>query len=257
MTSLTEPIVVIGLGQMGRTFAGAFLRSGRSVVPVNRGDDPGAIAAAVPDPELALVAVGEADLHPTLDALPNAWRDRVGLLQNELLPRDWEAHAIADPTVAVVWFERKATTPITPIVSTPVFGPATGLVVDALSSIGLPAHAGGDLMYELIRKNLYILVANIAGLETGGTVGELWAEHRPLAEAVAADVLDIQDALTGTSHERAPLLEALEHDFQADPEHGTRGRSAPGRLQRALEHAAAAGLAVPTLHAIARDHLDS
>jgi len=35
-----------------------------------------------------------------------------------------------------------------------------------------------ELLYELVRKNLYILTINIAGLKTGGTVGELWGKHR-------------------------------------------------------------------------------
>ena len=40
--------------------------------------------------------------------MPESWRDRVGLVQNELLPPDWEVHGIVDPTVVAVWFMKKA-----------------------------------------------------------------------------------------------------------------------------------------------------
>ena len=32
-------VIIIGLGQLGRVFAGGLLRAGCSVIPVNRGDD--------------------------------------------------------------------------------------------------------------------------------------------------------------------------------------------------------------------------
>ncbi len=58
-------VVVVGLGQLGRLFAGCLLRSGHAVIPVNRGDDVEEIAAAHPAPALVLLAVGEADLSGT------------------------------------------------------------------------------------------------------------------------------------------------------------------------------------------------
>jgi hypothetical protein len=42
--------------------------------------------------------------------------------------------------------------------------------------------------------------------------------------------------------------------FQADPRHGTVGRTARERLARALERARAAALPTPELDAIARAH---
>ena len=48
--------------------------------------------------------VADGDLHPVLEQIPQAWRDRLGLLQNELLPRDWQAHQLINPTVISVWF---------------------------------------------------------------------------------------------------------------------------------------------------------
>ncbi|HWR76163.1 MAG TPA: hypothetical protein VN283_03005, partial [Thiobacillus sp.] len=95
-------VIIIGLGQLGRVFAGGLLRTGHTVVPVNRGDDLFTVANAHPDPALVLVAVAENDLHTVLAAMPGAWRPHVALIQNELLPRDWEKYRYTDPTVISV-----------------------------------------------------------------------------------------------------------------------------------------------------------
>ena len=98
---------MIGLGEMGGVFSRALLRSGHPVYPAVRGTDLSDLARQVPDPSLVLITVGESDLQPVLEALPEPWRGATGMLQNELLPRDWTPHGITDPTVAVVWFEKK------------------------------------------------------------------------------------------------------------------------------------------------------
>jgi ketopantoate reductase len=247
-------IVIIGLGQLGRVFASGFLRTGYTVVPVNRGDDLSHAAARVPDPALVLVGVAEADLYPALSALPPAWLGRVGLIQNELLPRDWEAHRIANPTVASVWFEKKKGMDAKPLIATPVHGPAGELLVAALQAIEIPARLvepPDEFLYELVRKNVYILTTNTAGLQTGGTVGELWSQHRMLATEVANEVMDIQDWLTGQKHDRERLLRGMVEAFEADPQHACRGRTAADRLRRNLGFADQAGLPVPKLREIA------
>ena len=247
-------VVVVGLGQLGRVFAGGLLRGGHPVVPVNRGDGMEEIAARHPAPALVLVAVGEADLRNVLAALPDTWQSRVGLIQNELLPRDWQARGIADPTVVSVWFEKKKGIDAKPLIASPVAGPQAALLATALQGIDLPARVvapGDELLYELVRKNVYILTTNLAGLATGGTVGELWDKHEDFAREVARDVTDIQDVLTGRAHDRERLIAGMLEAFAADPQHLCTGRSAPARLVRALQHADAAGLAVPTLRALA------
>ena len=191
-------IVIIGMGEMGGVFGRAFLRAGHPVIPVTRRSSTDSIASEYPDPELALVAVGEADLDQVLDGLPDAWRNKAGLLQNELLPSTWESRRVSDPTVIVVWFEKKAGRPVKVIQPSPVFGPATALVVDALATLEIPTTvpaSAEEATLSLVAKNLYILVSNIAGLVTGGSVGELWDAHRELAMSVASDVLDVQEAL--------------------------------------------------------------
>lgn len=247
-------VVIIGLGQLGRVFAGGLLRTGCQIVPVNRNDDMQQIAAANPQPHCVLVAVAEPDLHPVLAALPTSWRDRVALIQNELLPRDWEAHQISNPTIASVWFEKKQGADAKPLIPTPVHGPQAQLFCAALSAIDIPARSvesADQLLYELVRKNLYILTTNIAGIETGGNVGDLWAKHRSLAMEIADEVVDIQDWLTGRPHDRAKLLDGMIEAIEADPQHSCCGRSAPDRLQRNLGFANQADLSVPKLREIA------
>jgi hypothetical protein len=247
-------IIIIGLGQLGRVFAGGFLRSGHRVAPVNRGDDLLGVAHAHPDPALVLVAVAENDLHNVLAALPEAWRPRAALIQNELLPRDWRAHGYADPTVISVWFEKKKGIDARPLIASPVAGAGAALLCRALGAIDLPCREvaiGDELLFELVRKNVYILTTNIAGLKTGGTVAQLWARHEDFARRVANEVMDIQDALTGIAHDRTRLIAGMLEAFDGDPAHGCTGRSAPARLARALGHADEFGLSVPTLRSLA------
>jgi ketopantoate reductase len=246
-----DDVVVIGLGELGGVFAHGLLRTGHRVIPVRRADDPKVVAQHVPDPALVAITVGEDDLTPALQTLPARWHASVLLVQNELLPRAW-APLDAVPTVAVVWFEKKKTTPIVPILPTPVAGPRAALVVDALRALDVPAVAIDDeaLPAALVSKNLYILTANLAGLVHGGTVGELWTTHRAHAEAVAREVLELQSALLGAPVDVDARLADLGRAIEADPKHGARGRTAPARLARALRHAEELGVDVPTLRAL-------
>ena len=96
---MKKPVVIIGIGEIGGVFARGLLRSGYPLVPVNRSDDIQQIAAQYPDPEAVLLTVAETDLYQSLVTLPSLWRDRLCMVQNELLPRDWQEHDIQSPTV--------------------------------------------------------------------------------------------------------------------------------------------------------------
>lgn len=248
-----QPAIVVGMGEMGSSFARGLLRSGHPVIPVLRNSDTDEVAKRTPSPAVTLVTVGEADLNYALRTLPKQWRDSVVLVQNELLPRNWLAHGYENPTVAAVWFEKKPGRVEKVIIPTPVYGPNAALMVESLATIDVAAvelATAADLLYELVRKNMYILTANIGGLLTGGTVHDLWYKHRELAEEVAAEILPIQEWLTGQTLDRDALVAGMVETFDADPDHGATGRSAPARLARALSHAGDAGLAVPRLRAI-------
>jgi hypothetical protein len=251
---MNAPVVLIGVGEMGGVFARGLLRLGHPLYPVTRATPMEDVAAAVPRPLLTLVAVAEADLPSVLADLPDTWRDRAGLLQNELLPGDWSS--LAEPTVISVWFEKKTGQDAKVIIPSPVFGPRAELLADALSVIDVPARllaSPEQLLFELVVKNLYILVTNIAGLRVGGTVAELWDRHRDFASAVVEDVIVLQEALSGRAFDRHALIEAMLEAFRGDPEHRCMGRSAPARLARALAHAKAHGLHLPVLVELARE----
>ena len=250
---MNEPVIVIGIGEMGGVFTRGLLRTGHPVYPVTRQTDMNEMAKAIPDPFFVLVAVGENDLHPTLEKIPANWRNNIGLLQNELLPRDWQAHDLKDPTVVSVWFEKKKGQDYKVLVPSPVYGPRAGVLEDALTSLDIPSwelKSAQELEFELVRKNVYILTTNISGLVIGGTVDDLWHKNEALAREVANEVMDIQEWLTGNKHDREKLIEGMVEGIKGDLEHKCMGRSAPGRLARAIGHADEAGLAVPKLHEI-------
>jgi len=255
---MLDPIVVIGIGEMGGVFTRGLLRLGHPVFPVTRGTDMEQLAKAITAPALVLVAVGEADLHPTLEGIPSQWRDRLGLLQNELLPRDWQAHDIQGPTVVSVWFEKKKGQDFKVLIPSPVYGPAAKILEDALGKLEIPAwevDSEAAMSFELVRKNVYILTTNICGLEIDGSVEDLWYHNEALAREVANEVIDIQEWLTGQSYDREKLIQGMVEGIQGDLEHKNMGRSAPARLARTLLFADEAGLEVPKLRQIQRDYV--
>ena len=251
---MNDPVIIIGLGEMGGVFARGFLRCGHPVYPVTRATDSGALATQLATPALVLVAVAEHDLHAVIESLPDTWRERIALLQNELLPADWERYGYTDPTVISVWFEKKKGRDARVIIPSPAFGPNAGLLENALGCIDIPVSVldnADQLLFELVRKNVYILTTNIAGLKTGGNVGQLWSEHQPFAREVAGEVIALQEKLVGHSLDRDALIAGMIEAFNGDTEHQCMGRSAPARLQRALELAKRYGVDTPALHAIA------
>lgn len=250
---MKNPVVIVGLGEIGGVFARGILKTGYSVCPIGRGTDLTKAHQEIPEPYAVFVCVGENDLHQVLEKIPGSWRDRLILVQNELLPRDWEVHGIKNPTVVSVWFEKKHPQDYKVLIPSPVFGPQAALVADALSSLNISCRILQNeekLLFELVLKNLYILTINIAGLKTGGTVSELWVKHKTFASEVANDVLDIQFSLIGKELNRVKLIEAMLGAFDADPAHKCMGRSAPVRLKRVIAQADEAALAVKTLRAI-------
>ncbi|MBO1926028.1 hypothetical protein J3998_00430 [Thiomicrorhabdus sp. 6S2-11] len=252
---MKNPIIVVGLGELGSVFARGFLRLGYPVQGAMRGQDLQALAKDIPNPEAVLIAVGEADISSVLQDIPNAWQDRLILLQNELLPRDWQAASLPTPTVISVWFEKKKGMDSKVVIPSPIFGTKAKLVFDALAKVDLPSYivdSEEELLYELVRKNLYILTTNIAGLEVGGNVQQLQQEHAEVMNAVAHDILEIQAYLTGQTHAIDNLIKGMLEAFAGDPEHGCMGRSAPARLKRALTFADQANLEVAKLREIAK-----
>jgi ketopantoate reductase len=249
---MKDPVVILGMGEMGGVFARGFLRVGHPVYPVIRTMDITKAAVTIPEPALVLIAVAEQDLHSVLEKIPAPWAGRIVLLQNELLPRDWEKYQLS-PTVISVWFEKKKGMDAKVVIPSPVFGPRSGLIASALEAIDIPTRILGnadELLFELVVKNLYILTTNICGLKVGGTVSELWKNHETFARSVIREVLALQESLTGKTLDDEALIQAMLIAFEGDPEHKCMGRSAPARLERALMLASEAGIETPELAAI-------
>ena len=252
---MKSPVVMIGIGEIGSVIARGCMRLGYPIIPVTRDMDMNAVAEEVAEPEMVVVAVGGKYLHPTLEKLPAVWADKIVLIQNELLPRDWQAHDLNSPTVISVWFEKKKGMDSKVVTTSPVFGAKAQLLKDALGTLDIPVRIvdnEADLLNELVVKNLYILTTNIAGLKVGGNVHELWNQHKEFASKVVDDVLEIQTHLTGEKLDEAVLIAGMLAACAGDPEHGCMGRSAPARLERALGIADEAGLKVPTMREIAQ-----
>jgi len=250
---MQQSIVIIGIGEMAGVFARGFLRAGYPVIPVTRTANIAEIAVQTPQPALVLVAVTENDLHTVLEKMPLQWQKNLALLQNELLPKDWQRHALVDPTIISVWFEKKKGMDFKVIIPSPVYGPNAKLVSEALGTLSIPCNIiqhTNELLYELVRKNVYILTTNIAGLRTGGNVSTLWEKHESFARDVAAEVIAIQEWLSDTTLDHQQLINGMLEAFEGDPDHSCTGRSAPARLQRIMQQARAADIAVPTLDKI-------
>ncbi len=92
---MKKNIVVIGIGEMSGVFTRGLLRAGYPVTPITRDMDISHVAKQVSDPEMVLVAVGESDLDAVLQQIPSDWKNKVTLLQNELLTHDMYLNSIS------------------------------------------------------------------------------------------------------------------------------------------------------------------
>jgi hypothetical protein len=251
---MKKPIVILGIGELGSVFARAFLKNNYPVYPITRKTNIKKLASDI-NPELILVCTGEADLQSALAQIPESWKDRVAMMQNELLPRDWIDYHFVYPTVISVWFEKKKGMDSKVLISSPVFGGKAQIVVDSLMLIDIPAHMLDDeaqLVFELVLKNLYILTTNIAGIaiESGANVEILRTHHLQLMHEVSCDIIKLQSSLTGKSFDQITLEKSMIKAFEGDLGHTCMGRSAPARLNRALQLAKEFGLDLPALQKI-------
>ena len=250
---MDQAVIIIGVGELGSVFARGFLRLGYPVYPVTRKISILDAITNYPEPKFVLVAVAEKDLSNILTTIPAQWRNRLGLLQNELLPHQWKVYNIDSPTVVIVWFEKKKGQDYKVLLPSRIYGPNAGLLVDALESLEIPGKilsSEEELLFELILKNIFVLTINIAGLKTSGTVRTLWAEHNELARQIADEVIDLQEWLTGATFPRDRLINGLVEAINRDPEHKCKGRSAPERLDRVVKIADEAGLQLPKIREI-------
>ena len=252
---MKAPIVIIGIGELGSVFARGFLRCGHPVYPITRKMDLAEQCKQIPTPDFVLITVQENELQPLLQKIPPAWRNKIGLIQNELLPHDWEKHQIESPTITVVWFEKKKNIEVTNILYSPSFGPNSELMSNTLHALEIPApilEKQEDLLYELLRKAVYIFTVNIAGLLNNCTVENLWLQNQPLAREIAGEIIKIQESLTKKKLSQEKLISGMVEGIKDCPHRYCLGRSAPARLQRMLNHAQKANIKTPKLLEIYR-----
>ncbi len=250
---MKAPIIIVGIGELGGEFARGFLRCGYPVYPITRKISIPDVNQQIPSPTLVLITVPEHELQSTLNQIPKCWQDNIALLQNELLPRDWQCQNLTDPTIAVIWFEKKPEMILTNVLDTPVYGSHAHLLIEALETLKVPNRLlknADDLLYELVRKSLYIQTVNICGLLSNCTVGDLWHKHQSLAKEVAGEILDIQEWLTGTNLSKRKLIAGMVEGIKDSPDRYCLGRSAPTRLRRALAFAQEAKINTPKLREI-------
>lgn len=258
---MSNPVhIVVGLGELGSSFATGLLKNGLTVVPVTRQQNMQTIAAQHPNPASVWLCVGEKDLADNMANLPTNWQKQVILIQNELLPNDWLAHGLTDATVISVWFEKKAGKAHQVVQPSVVYGAQASLAQQIYDRLNLPVRqlaTADELLFELVLKNLYIQISNIAGLQVGGTTSQLVEQHGELMQALAMEMIQLQEALTQQSFDQQALLTALTAAFYGDPNHQNMGRSAPARLARAQALAEQHQLDLPMLKQIATTQTDS
>jgi len=75
----------------------------------------------------------------------------------------------------------------------------------------------------------------------------LYDDHFDLMMEVMSDIIAIQSSLTGTKLIAEDFEKSLRKAFDGDPDHKCMGRSAPQRLQRALELASEFQIDTPVL----------
>ena len=87
--SLKAPVVIIGLGEVVGTFARGCLRLGHPVFPATRATALAPLVELLPAPEFGDRRGAEGDPGAVLQRLPPASYQRVALLLNDMLPRDF------------------------------------------------------------------------------------------------------------------------------------------------------------------------
>jgi hypothetical protein len=144
------PVVLLGGGEMGSVFARGLLKLGHPVYPVTRGISVTDAAKHISEPTAVIVAVGEGNIHEILADIPQVWHEKLVLSQNELLPVDWQRHALEQVTTISVWFEKKPGQDFKVIIPSPVYGPFAELIHDAFGVLNIA------VLYWRMQMNCYM-----------------------------------------------------------------------------------------------------
>ncbi len=256
-------LIVVGIGELGSLYANAALKRGLRVTPVTRAQHPAAALADAPTDAPVLVAVAEADLEAALESLPAERRASLILLQNELFPSQWSRFTPSTPTVMIPWLLKKKGEPLLVARSTPVFGRHAELVVELHDALGFRAETLPDeaaLRQAIVDKYAFILTVNALGLLQDLSLGA-WSNKDPAqvdalareAARLGAKLVSVRADGDAPEQERVARIDVdasiaqVQLGMRAMSAMRARGRTAKGRLERALGNAARFGLATPAL----------
>ena len=239
---------VIGLGNLGRLYAGGWLRAGYAVHPIGRRTDARAVLNGLPERTPLLCAVGEASLANAVEAVPPARRGDLIFVQNELFPEDLQRLGTPDATIAVVWTLVKAGFPLILGRRLAVTGPQEEAFAEACAALEHPVLAGAPIGWECATKYAFIVAMNALGLLRADTLGAWLADDPERVEALIADACRVALARIGApetdlARAVAEVAEGVE-GFRALP---CRGRSSAARVARALNTAETLGIHIPAL----------
>jgi hypothetical protein len=245
-----DEMIVLGVGELGRLFAGAALAEGLHVTPITRGVTPAHVLAGRPPHVPILVAVGEDALERALDSLPAARRDDAVLVQNELWPSVWQSRGFR-PSLMLPWVLQKPGLPRTVVGTTPVFGAHAAMLGALCARLSLPCVGitEREVPQALADKYTFILVINALGCWRDELLGRFLTDAQPQIAALCQEASALSAALLD-----APLDPVRSHRLTLDAMEAmasmrARGRTASLRVDRALGHAATHGLNVPALRA--------
>ena len=251
-------LVIVGMGQLGALFGRAALRCGVRVTPILRSTNSATAWHGVGKEAAVLLAVGLDDLAGALEAVPEARRGQVILLQNELFEPVWRDLGLQDPGVLVFWSNKKAGRPLQHGHRSGIYGPGAPLMVELHGELGVAHERLVDrqaLAEELAAKYAFILTINVLGLVHDEPLGRWLERGEATVRALARDAARLAAAKSGelaAQIEEDAVVDTVIEAMEALAGMSARGRSAQARLERAREDAEALGLELQALERVAR-----
>lgn len=243
--------VVIGVGNLGRLYAGGLLRAGYSLAPIRRETDPAPVLLAHPPGTPLLCAVGEADLAAVIDAVPVDRRCDLLCLQNELFPADLDALGAPDAGLAVAWTLAKPGFPVIVGRRAAASGAAAPAFARACEALGHPCVLSDDPGWEAATKYAFIVAVNALGLCESTTLERWVTADRQQVEVVVRESCALALARIGESDRIDDALSEVWEGIHGFGPLPCRGRSSRSRVARALERARELGTPTPHLRSIA------
>ncbi len=243
---------VVGLGQLGRVTAEGLLSSGWTVTGYRRHEDD---YETLDNVQLAVIATGEDDLLSTLSSTPRSWRDsKTVLLQNELLPAQWQSCHVVDPTIFIVWFSKKPGQTIREYRPSLLFGPRSKEMAMAMEMVGVETEFipnEEELITALITKNTYIWTQNLVSLAVADPLASsVLNQYRNTFDSIISEVIATQELSVGIRINRESVTKEVLEVISKDGDKKLGGRTARARLQRLLKLASSVQLDAPTLLSI-------